>query len=202
MSIQNFYANAITNDFARLFQFRIVSWKNSQGIEIFTPDELIYVETASLPGKAINNVPVPYMGLSFNVPGTVSFPGSAAWALAIRCDTKYAIRSRLEQLITNTFSAASTSGQYDTPNTNCLITMDLYGKLANGNEMVTVRRYTFVGAYLVSLADTAYDVKDTGSISMINATLAYQYWQAERTAGSNIVNNNAAGGGSSPFALE
>ena len=65
-NISDFYRSVQQNDFARQFQFRVVQLANTN----FNESELIYVETANLPGRAINNVQVPFMGLNFNVPGT------------------------------------------------------------------------------------------------------------------------------------
>lgn len=194
MSIQAFYSNAIGNDFARLFQFRIIDWTiNNQ--QVLTPDELIYAETAALPGRAVNNIPVPYMGLSFNVPGTVSFPGSAGWAVTFRCDQNYNIRSRLENFLVSTYSAASTSGNYNTPGTGSQLTMALLGKTIGGGatEVNIVKMYQLHGTYLVSLADTAYDVKDTGTVSTINATIAYQWWSVLNNGSQEASPNTASG---------
>jgi hypothetical protein len=79
-TIQKFYSTAVQRDFARLFQFRLTSFGNV----VFSTEQYTYVETASLPGRTINNVQVPYMGLQFNVPGTVSYPGSTGYAVTFR----------------------------------------------------------------------------------------------------------------------
>jgi hypothetical protein len=39
------------------------------------------------------------------------------------------------------------------------------------------------GAYIQALGDTTYDVKDNGTISTIQATIAYQFWRV--TGGAN-----------------
>ena len=62
MSIQDFYATAKRYEFARDFQFRV------RTLGPFTESDLLYVTTASLPGKEISNQPVPFMGLEFNIP--------------------------------------------------------------------------------------------------------------------------------------
>ena len=172
-TIQKFYTTAAQRDFARLFQFRL----NSFGNVAFGPEQLTYVETASLPGRTINNVQVPYMGLQFNVPGTVSYPGSAGYAVTFRCDQNYDLRAALEAATFNTFDEANSTGQYSLPGVNNTLTMELLDK-----KMNPIRYYTLYGVYVQALADTAYDIKDTGAIATINATLAYQFWRSGKVS--------------------
>jgi hypothetical protein len=168
-TLQKFYTTAAQRDFARLFQFRLLSF----GKIDFGPEQLTYVETASLPGRTINNVQVPYMGLQFNVPGTVSYPGSNGYQVTFRCDQSYDIRAVLEAATFNTFDEASSTGEYTLPGIDSTLTMVLLDK-----QMEPVRYYTLFGVYIQALADTAYDIKDSGTVSMINATIAYQFWRS------------------------
>lgn len=68
--ITDFYRVAATREFARDFNFRVLSI-NTGGASTVTFDEndLVYVKTASLPERSITNIAVPYMGLNFNLPG-------------------------------------------------------------------------------------------------------------------------------------
>jgi hypothetical protein len=172
-TIKKFYTTAVQKDFARLFQFRLTSFANI----VFSDEHYTYVETASLPGRQINNVQVPYMGLQFNVPGTVSYPGSTGYAVTFRCDQSYNLRAALEAATFNTFDEANSTGEYSIPGIDNILTMELLNK-----DMEPVRYYTLFGAYIQSLADTAYDIKDTGAIATINATIAYQYWRSSGTS--------------------
>ena len=178
MSIQNFYTQASQRDFARLFQFRLAQIAN---IAFTAEDHLVYVETASLPGRQINNVQVPYMGLQFNVPGTASYPGSAGYSVTFRCDQKYDIRAALEAATFNTFDEATSTGQYSTPGLGSTIVLELLNK----KQSVT-RTYTLYGAYVASLADSGYDIKDSGTIQTIQATLAYQFWRITPNATTSL----------------
>ena len=169
-NIQDFYRTAAEKDFARLFQFRLMSFGNID----FEEPHYTYVETASLPGRSITNVTVPYMGLAFNVPGTVTYPGSTGYQVVFRCDQNYDIRAALEAATFNTFDEASSVGEYSIPGaTDSTLTMRLMDKQRN-----PVRDYTLYGVYIQSLADTAYDIKDTGQIATVQATLAYQFWRS------------------------
>ena len=198
-NIKDFYNVAQRKDFARLFQFRVTQLGGS--LDFINNDDLIYLDTASLPGRTINNVPVPYMGLSFNVPGTASYPGSAAYRVTFRCDAGYDIRSKLEQLSFRVFNDDTSTGEYTIPGPESVLQMDLYTSGSRTDLAPTiVRRYKLYGVYVVSLDDVAYDIKDTGSVAMVNATLAYQYWRAFNTAGragdgvDEVVPNTFSGG--------
>jgi len=168
-NIQNFYQVAQQRDFARLFQFQLVKFGN---LNLNPTSDLVYVETASLPGRQINNIPVPYMGLNFNVPGTASYPGSAGYNVTFRCDQSYNIRNVLEASTFNTFSDSSSTGTYATPSQGSDVIFWLLDK--NG---IPTREYTLFGAYVQSLQDTAYDIKDNGTIATVQATIAYQFWR-------------------------
>lgn len=167
-NITSFYKVAQTRDFARQFQFRLIQFGNTGFLE----DDLVYVETASLPGRQINNITVPYMGLQFNVPGTAAYPGSAGYNVTFRCDQNYDLRSVLEQATFDTFNDNSSTGNYNTPSDGSQLIMQLFDK-----NLTTVNEYTLFGVYIQNLADTAYDIKDTGTVALINATIAYQFWR-------------------------
>lgn len=188
--IQQFYSVAQQRDFARLFQFRLRQFGNIN----FGPEHMVYVETASIPGRSITNIPVTYMGMDFNTPGTVKYPGSTGYNVTFRCDKDYDIRSALEASSFLLFDESSSRGSYGLPNENNILIMELFN-----NKMQTVKSYTLFGVWLQNIADTAYDVKDGGTIQTVQCTLAYQFWrtsnQAEpvRTATRGNVDNLQSG---------
>jgi hypothetical protein len=171
-NISDFYKQAQNKDFARQFQFRVITLANTN----FSDNTLVYLETASLPGRTINNVQVPFMGLNFNVPGTASYPGSEAYSVTFRCDSSYNIRAALEQATFNTFDDGTSTGNYNIARNSSIISLALLGK--NG---ATVRGYTLYGAYVQSIGDIAYNLGDNGQIVTVPVTLAYQYWRVTKT---------------------
>lgn len=187
-NIQNFYKVAQEKDFARIFQFRVRQIGNTG---LFNEDQLVYLETANLPGRSINNITVPYMGLQFNIPGTASYPGSSNYAVTFRCDSSYKIRHILEKELFQTFNDNTSTGRYSTPGIGSILQMELYtpgtaGVVGNqsgvpqsfGTNDALVRTYLLYGVYIQNLADTQYDIKDNGAIATINATLCYQFWRS------------------------
>ena len=182
--ISDFYTKVQQTDFARLFQFRLVQFFDSN-----FDDQLIYVETASVPGRAINNVQVPFMGLQFNVPGTANYPGSAAYPVTFRCDASYNLRDRLESKLFDTFDDDTSTGNYsigEGSGTSAIADAgpNLIHLQLVDSKMKGIRNYKLIGAYLQSLGDFAYDIKDGGSIVTVAATIAYQYWRCDELGNS------------------
>lgn len=162
--IQKFYDLAKQREFARDYQFRVVS------LGPLTTDDLVYLRTADLPGKQINNQKVPYMGLDFNVPGSVSYPGSDGWKVAFLADEAQNIRSKMEAWMTEIFSVETSTGKYGVPAEEA--TLDLLDK-----EFKTIRRYNLVGIYAVTLDALPYDIKGQGKPQEFTASIAYQFWR-------------------------
>jgi hypothetical protein len=164
MSILKFYDVAKQREFARDFQFRVLS------LGPLTTDDLVYLRTANLPGKEINNQAVPYMGLDFNVPGSVKYTGSSDWAVQFLADEAQNIRSKLEAWMSEIFDIETSSGKYGVPAEEA--TLDLLDK-----EFKTIRRYNLVGVYLRTIDPLAYDIKGSGKPQEFGANIAYQYWR-------------------------
>ena len=68
-NITNFYKVATQKKFSRDFQLRVSSFIVNNGTDLFGEDDLVYIKSASLPARRIENIQAPYMGLNFNVPG-------------------------------------------------------------------------------------------------------------------------------------
>ena len=163
MSILKFYETAKAKEFARDFQFRVVT------LGPLTVDDIVYIRTGSLPGKSITNHQVPYMGLNFNVPGSTVFDGSDNWTVNFLADEAMNIRSKLEAWMSEIFSVETSSGKYGVPSE--IATLDLLDK-----EFKSVRRYNLIGTYIKTLEPLAYDIKGAGKPQEFNAVMAYQYW--------------------------
>lgn len=163
MTMLKFYETAKAKEFARDFQFRVVN------LGPLTQDDIVYIRTANLPGKSITNHQVPYMGLNFNVPGSVTYDGSDSWSVTFLADEAMNIRSKLEAWMSEIFSVETSSGKYGVPSE--IATIDLLDK-----EFNAIRRYNLIGTYIKSLEALAYDIKGAGKPQEFNAVMAYQYW--------------------------
>jgi hypothetical protein len=168
--IENFYDAAATNDFARQNLFRVVSLGGLR----FNPNELLYITTTSLPGRSINNIQVPFMGLQFNVPGTAQYPNSNGWNVTFRIPQNLSIRKKFEDWTKQIFDDETSTGAYNVPSKDVSnqIILTLIDKQGN-----PLRTYTLYGAYCVNTGEMTLDVTTAGDIITQQATLAYQYWR-------------------------
>ena len=166
--IANFYDTASRLDFARTNLFRVIQLGN------LAPDNLIYLESTIMPGKDINNVVVPFMGLSFNVPGNVSYPGSESWQVKFRMDSIYNLRNLLEISSLQIFDDATSSGNYQIPNASSAnkIILALLDKQGG-----VVKFMTLFGSWLKTIGNVNVTVASKGEIVEQEATIAYQFWR-------------------------
>jgi hypothetical protein len=168
--IENFYNVAASNDFARTNLFRVTRL----GDQRFENGELLYVESTTLPGRSITNIPVPFMGLVFNVPGTATYNNSGAYSVTFRIPQGLSVRRKFEQWSREIFNDIDSSGEYNIPS----------NAITNQMEMVLIdkkgealRTYTFYGVYCQNIGDINLDITTAGEIMKQQVTLAYQYWR-------------------------
>lgn len=171
--IENFYNSAAANDFARTNLFRVISLGGTR----FTSDDLLYLTTTTLPAKAIQNVEVPFMGLRFNVPGTVNYPNSAGWNVTFRIPQNLSIRRKFEDWQKSVFDDSTSTGSYNIPSKDASnqVVIVLIDKAGN-----PLRTYTLFGAWVQQIGELALDQTVAGEVLTQQVTLAYQYWRLSR----------------------
>jgi len=169
-TIQDFYRVAQERGFARDFMMRV----RSLGQDTFTEDDFVYITTKQLPDRQISNQKVPYMGLNFNVPGTVDYTGSDSWEVKFYNDLKGVIRKKLEDWqINGVFNDDTSTRDLSLRGTDKVIQLDLIDE----NQKV-LNTYKLYGVYIVNLgAVTGYDNSGAGKPLDFTAKLAYQYWR-------------------------
>jgi len=177
-TIQDFYRVATTREFARDFNFRVLSINTggatdaAGNIITFSEDDLVYARTAELPAREITNVAVPYMGLNFNLPGNATYPNSAAYNIAFYVDAKSQIRQKFEDWSRYTFDDANSTGDYLTPKPTSVISL-----LQVDNKLNKVAQYNLVGASPRSVGNIAYTMAaGTGALAEFTVGLAYHYF--------------------------
>lgn len=197
-TIQDFYKVAVDRDFARQHQFRALSW-TLWGQDVLTadPGHYLYIETASLPGREITNVPVPFMGLNFNVPGLATYGGSAGYTVSFRADSQYYLRKIMEHATRRVFNDRTSHGDYNTPDAENHLTIGLLGKML---EVLQV--YTLVGVNVVNTGAMSYNLGDTGTIAKVDATLSYHYWKSGSLADDIDFNNPFANPGNTAWSSQ
>ena len=189
-TITDFYRVAQERDFSRDFHFRVLSIDagDSAGVS-FDEDDLVYVRSASLPGRTIQNKQAQYMGMNFNIPGSVTYPGSEGWALEFYSDQAARLRAIFESWSFDIFDDASSTGNYNTPSQNSVINL-----LQLDAQLEGVAEYKLYGCYLTDLGEVGYTPSaGSGEPMTFNATMAYQYWRREKSSAKSLFRNMGNG---------
>tara|TARA_R110000868_G_scaffold7444_1_gene40422 strand:- start:1560 stop:2096 length:537 start_codon:yes stop_codon:yes gene_type:complete len=174
-SIQNFYRVAADRDFSRDFLFRLTQMQ-LQGVPALTENELVYVKTAALPGRAISNIAVPYMGLDFNIPGSVKYTGSEAYNLTFFLDANSQLRNYFEGASRALFDDTTSTGEYGTPDDDFFIQLAQLDK-----DLEPIAEYKLVGASLRGIEGIEYNISGgTGETVEVKATVAYHFYNKVR----------------------
>jgi len=193
-SIRDFYKQAANLDFSRDFLFRVtdinITATNNQAgqgqrnnIISMGDTDLVYVRTATLPGRDINNVEAKYMGLSFNIPGGVTYPNSGAFSLEFYCDSQSSLRDQFMTASFATFNDYTSTGVYATPDESSYITLAQLDK-----NLDTTVAYTLVGVSIRNVGEIAYEIAEgTGNYKTFTVTFAYHYWTSRS---SNLGSEN------------
>lgn len=168
--IDAFFQTAINRDFARQNLFRVLYINSGATNIVFDQDDLVYVTSTSLPQRAITNVPVKFMGMQFNVPGTATYPGNDQWNVTFRMPQDLGIRQKLELWTRGTFDDATSTGAYEVKDLGG-VGLALMGK---GGQVL--RNYNLVGAYCTNVGQYNLNSTTGGDIVELQATIAYQFW--------------------------
>ena len=171
-TIADFYTQAQAKDFARTNLFRVLSINFGNGTPLFGETDLVYARTAELPAKSITNVTAPYMGLVFNVPGVVQYPGSDSYTMNFYSDESQDLREKFLGIVTNTFDDATSTGNYFMPKQTAVIDLVQLDK-----TLTKVAQYQLVGASIRNVGPLAYDITGTGEIQTFDVGVAYHYWR-------------------------
>lgn len=177
-TIQDFYQQASTRNFSRDFQLRITSFVVN-GIDQIRDEDLVFLKTATLPGKSIAVQNAPFMGLNFNIPGAVAYDGSNSWQTTFYCTQDFNLRSLLELSLGDTFDQESSTGNMEPRGLQQYkIVLSLLDDKLN-----PIRSYELLGCFIINIGAINYNMTGSGAIQEITATVAYQYWIAEGLGG-------------------
>lgn len=171
-TIQDFYTQAQVKDFARTNLFRVLNIQIGNTDVSFGEEDLVYATTAALPGKTIGNVPVPYMGLNFNVPGNVTYPNSDNYQITFRSDESYDLRNKFLQALDDTFDDADSTGNYFTPTADSVIDLVLLDKELNKTD-----QYQLVGCAVKDVQPITYNIANAGTQVEFQVGISYHYFR-------------------------
>jgi hypothetical protein len=170
--ISKFYNVAANRDFSRDFLFRVTAI-NLAGIENkMKDDELVYAKAASLPGRKITNVPVPYMGLNLNIPGNATYSGAEGYSLTFFLDANSGLRKLFETASRSLFDDATSIGQYGTPDDTYFVELAQLDK-----NLDILNKYKLQGASIRDIGDVSYNISGgTGQTVELPVTIAYHFY--------------------------
>ena len=172
-NISTFYRAAQNRDFARNFSFRVEEIKD-RGTALLDANDLVYVTTASLPGRTISVTQQPYMGLDFQIPGSAKYEGSSGYELTFRADGSNILRSLFERWTFLTFDDATSTGTYRIYDTSIIKLVQLDQDLNPLPE-----KYKLHGVFPVSVGSLGYDMTGNGDPITLTVQMAYQFWTKE-----------------------
>lgn len=168
----DFFRVSQQRGFSRDFMMRVTSL----GDDSLNEDDMIYITTKTLPSRLIANQQATFMGLPFNVPGTVSYPGSDSWSVVFRNDMKGIVRKKLEDWQTNkVFDDETSIGDLSVRGRDKLIQLELIN-----DKQEILNTYKLYGAYIKDIgALEGYNLEGNGSIMTFTAQIAYHFWRHE-----------------------
>lgn len=166
LGLQDFYRTVSERGVARDMQFRIIQLGDSK----FNNEDLIYIRTGSIPNREIMTDAVHFRGFKFNVPLTVSYPGSEGWDIEILMDRDYKIYDKLYEWHKSYFDESTLMGN-NIPDSSNIIEL-----VAVNDTLDIAKRIKLYGCFPTKLGDIKYSIGGTGTAISINMTIAYQYW--------------------------
>lgn len=170
-NISRFYTNILAREFSRDFLARVLSI-NFAGGATFNEDELVYVRAATIPNRSITNVGVNYMGLTFNLPGNATYPGSASYSLDFYCDARSNLRNKFIAESRRTFNDATSTGDYNVAGVDSLIKLAQLDK-----DLNAINEYTLVGLSIRDVGPLNYSIADgSGQAVTFTVQMAYHYF--------------------------
>ena len=171
--IQKFYEVSQSRDFSRDCLYRVLSITFGDGSSTsFDEDDLVYIKGGKIPGRQITNQAVSYMGLAFNVPGTVKYTNSDSFNVQFWCDEKSILRNKLEQISRDIFDDKTSTGNYFQPKASAILDMVQLDKQLN-----VINHYKLVGISLRNINEISYDIAGDGKPVVIDCTLSYHYYE-------------------------
>lgn len=173
-TIAKFFESAVQREFSRDFLFRIASIQFAGGA-VFNEDELVYVRSGVLPQRTITNVVAPYMGLEFNLDGSVKYTGSDAYVLDLYCDAGSDVRNKFIEETRRLFNEETSTGDFGVPTRGSVVTLVQLDKALN-----PVNTYKLIGASVRNVGEMNYTIAEgVGNVVNFEVTLSYHFWTNE-----------------------
>ena len=190
-TIESFFRNAIVNDFSRDYLFRIESLVLDGGLNM-GPSAMLYAKSGKLPARNIVNHTVKYAGQTFNIPGSVEFPGSESYEIDFYCPEDSTIRELLMNESVRTFGnvlgiAGSGRDGGSIANQDSRITL-----LQLDKNLDPTYQYDLVGCSIRSVGDLSYGFAEgTGAVMSFTVGIAYHFFTRGLKGIGGVVPDNS-----------
>jgi len=152
-------------------------------VPTYKSEHFLLCQGASLPASELSSIPVSFMGRQVKLPGTRTF---ADLTLTFYNDEDMTLRVAFENWAHDIQNFANVFGNKVEINAESEIISEVkvtqLGK--KGNEL---RRYKFHTAFPTSVSDIALSYGDTDTIEQFTVNMAYQYYDIEKTAGTEAL---------------
>jgi hypothetical protein len=175
--ITNFYDQAVARDFSRDFSYRVLNIEPGPVSErtVFEESDLVYAKGGQIPGRNITNIQAKYMGLNFNIPGVVQYPGADGYQLEFYCDRNSTLRNKFEQWSRDIFNDTNSTGNYYVPTKDSYIVM---AQLTPDFKVVDSGKYKLIGVSIRNIGELKYNIAGgTGDLVSFTATFSYHYYE-------------------------
>tara|TARA_R110002167_G_scaffold263431_1_gene470202 strand:- start:2187 stop:2726 length:540 start_codon:yes stop_codon:yes gene_type:complete len=170
-TISDFYRVAQERDFARDFQFRVLSINPGGSSAVtFSEDDLVYIKGGQIPTRTIVSHEVPYMGLQFRLPGAAQYSGE--FTAGFYCDVNSRVRQLMEEWSFQTFDDSTSQGDYFMPRESSYVEL-----VQLDSQFETTAIYKLIGCFPTEVGDIQYDIGGSGNAVEFNVNLSYHFWR-------------------------
>ena len=133
-------------------------------------------KASTLPATTIGNVPVPYMGHKYNVPGDLNYSGTMD--LTVIVDEGLAIRKQFENWMELIRTAkANAASKPDYHNLMGTVQLDVFGKKQDDTDKFSVK---LIHAWPQNIGDIALALDANDQIMEMNVTMQYTYHEYDK----------------------
>ena len=180
------------HDFSRNHQIRIL---DMAGVPDYVRNEVLYQPTGqggavyatslSIPGREITDIPVPYQGFTFHIPGMVQYTPNP-WTVTFRTPGDYLVRNAFERWSFDIISDETTCGGFQMPCPSTSIDLAI---LSPGCKIERV--YRLIGVYPQSVGQIAYNMESVETTTF-DVALHYQYWRLVNNFDSGLIDTDSS----------
>jgi hypothetical protein len=151
---------------------------------------IVYAESANLPGRTIENQPLPFYGFSFQIPVNTAY--TQTWTANVRCDTNVEIRDIFETWMNDIAdlrkSTGGSKGRVPTGTYGLIHLLSPSFFNSDGSTGDIVRTYRLEGIFPQSLGDMEH-THASSNITSFQTTFTFQYWYVEGSVLSTDTTN-------------